>query len=472
MSKINKKSLLIFIFIPIFIFFLAFSFYSSIYKDIPITYWDEDFWIGRSYFFELLLKKDFNNSLWLSYFSYDQPKLAEYMYGAVLYPYYLKLKKEKKYKEFIQFLIDHNFYEEELDNYPQYQQYKNNNKNFVDWSKVYNPDFHVTTTSLRKKIGPKIEKTIDLLLKARKINIYILSINIVIVYFLTYFLTNSLLISLITSFFYGNNYLIIDASLKAHSDGLFTLLFNISLLFLILYFKNKNHPIKYAIFFAISVALLNSTKINGVMLIIIFNLLLLFDFLKKYLYKKRENLFKIILNFLLVSFIFLNLFILHHPFLIKNPIKNTLFLYEHRKITGLQQSEEFKEYKLKTKKERLLTIWRNFLGKAANHYSSYKFIENFIEKKPRIYSMIIKILFIVGFILFLFQRGKKFWFFITTFFLVQIIMSFYLFLNWDRYFIHLVFFFCLFPLYSLKILEELFYRLLKSYKLFFPKKKI
>jgi len=90
MKKIIKYFL-----IPLFIFIIFFTFYNNVYKKISITYWDEEAWLGRGYFFELLIKGDFNNPLWDTPLAFDQPKLTEYMYGAAIYPTYLKYKEKK-----------------------------------------------------------------------------------------------------------------------------------------------------------------------------------------------------------------------------------------------------------------------------------------------------------------------------------------------------------------------------------------
>ena len=261
MKKIIKYFL-----IPLFIFIIFFTFYNNVYKKISILYWDEDGWLGRGYFFELLIKGDFNNQLWDTPLAFNQPKLTEYMYGAAIYPTYLKYKEKlsKKNIDYAQFFIDHNFYQVDGE---KYEKYKENNYQFIDWEKGKFVDFDASASQLVNKYGQNFQKTIDLIFTARKINVYLLSLNVVIVYYISVFcfgLFPSLLISLL----FGSNNFIIEACLKAHSEGLFLFLFNLDLLILILTVK-KNRL--FSILFAIVTGLLWQTKINGVMMLIIFN---------------------------------------------------------------------------------------------------------------------------------------------------------------------------------------------------------
>lgn len=95
-----------------------------IYKDISIRYWDEYAWIGRSYYFDFLIKGDIHNFHWQSYYAVNQPKLAEYLYGALLYPKFLS-QKEYYDNDYIKFLIDNNFYEITSTYYHNYKQKSN-----------------------------------------------------------------------------------------------------------------------------------------------------------------------------------------------------------------------------------------------------------------------------------------------------------------------------------------------------------
>lgn len=170
---------LVLILLTLFIF--STSFYNSQYKKIPICYWDEYYFIGQSYFFELYLKKDFKKALWQGYFSYEQPKLVEYFYGLYLYPYYLKTKKNNQYKNYIDFLIDHNFYYTEgIEN-----EKLKIKRNFIDWGKNPAEVTNVSAYFLINKFGDKLEKTINLIYQVRQANVYLLSFAVVI--FLSYF---------------------------------------------------------------------------------------------------------------------------------------------------------------------------------------------------------------------------------------------------------------------------------------------
>ena len=93
----------------LFIFFI--TFYWQILKLPKIEYWDEHVWISQGFYLELLIERDFNNKLWNSLYSYDEPKLVPYIFGSLFYPNYLSERKNKDNNyDYVKFLIDRNFY--------------------------------------------------------------------------------------------------------------------------------------------------------------------------------------------------------------------------------------------------------------------------------------------------------------------------------------------------------------------------
>ncbi|MCM8787962.1 MAG: hypothetical protein NC935_07945 [Candidatus Omnitrophica bacterium] len=451
------------ILISILIFIFFFIFYSKEYKKIPIRYWDEHGWIGRGYYFDLYLKRDFKNDLWNNYYSYNQPKLAEYLYGFVLYPKYLSYKKEEKLKnyDFAKFLIDHNFYKISS---KEYEYYKNSKNEFINWGKNPREVFDVSPEFLIKKFGSGIKKTINLVYAARKINILILSLTVVIVYLLSVILSKSKAVAILTSIFYGTNILIVNASLRAQSEGLFLFLFNLSLLLLILFFQNDKNSFKIGLaFFSVS-AFLTATKLNGLMMPVIFNLIGFFIFIYKF-FNKNKVCTKILKTLLFGNILFFFVFVFHHPLLIKNPLNGLILLFNHRYNTALHQAEyELPETALWSFKDRILAIYKNFFSeKEIIYYNNYFIFKNLISKHPKIFSYLFLLSFIGGLFLFIKEKIKLFWYFLVTFALIILFMGFYLMLNWDRYFVHLHFFQIFFIIYGKNFFKFIF--LLKQPKL-------
>jgi len=321
----KNKKIIIYFFIPLLIFTFFLTFYISIYKKIPIRYWDEHDWIAKSYYFDLLVKGDFNNELWFTINSYDQPKLTEYLYGSVLYPYYLNYKKNKEV-DFVEFLINHNFFKVSS---LKYQNYKNSKADFINWGANPKEVFDVSPDYLIKKFGKNIQKTINLIFIARQVNVIILTFNVLVVYFLSFILSNSIFISVLTALFFGTNTLVVSASLRAQSDGLFLFLFNICLLLLVLFFRKNRYPFKIGLLFFIFSAFLNATKINGVMIVFIFDLLGIIVLIYNYIFKSKI-VYRLLKSLIVGNFLFIFLFIAHSPLLIRYPIKGTLLFYKHR----------------------------------------------------------------------------------------------------------------------------------------------
>lgn len=401
------------------------------------------------------MQRKFDSSLWFDVNAYDHPKLAEYIYGLILYPHYLKSKKIFNQKEYsyTHFLIDHNFYK--IYSY-QYEQYKNK-INFIEWGKKPWEVMDVSPDYLIKKFGQGIKKTVYLIFIARKVNVYILTLNVLVVYFLSFVLSNSMLIAFLTSLFFGTNTLIVTASLRAQSDGLFLFLFNLCLLFLVLFFKNKKHSFKIGLLFFFFAALLNATKINGIMLVFIFYFIAFLMLVERWVFKNIIE-FQILETLIFGSFLFLLVFICHHPLLIRQPIKGTVLLYKHRQETALHQARyELPETALWSFKERMMAIYNNFFsGNGVKIFNNYYPLHRLINKYPYFFSKFFLISFISGFFLFIKEKRKEHWYFIISFILTITFMGFYLLLDWDRYYIELNFYVIFLTIFIWKIIKNIF----------------
>ena len=454
MKKIIKYFL-----IPLFIFIIFFTFYNNVYKKISITYWDEEAWLGRGYFFELLIKGDFNNPLWDTPLAFDQPKLTEYMYGAAIYPTYLKYKEKlsKKNIDYAQFFIDHNFFQV---NGEKYEKYKTNNHQFINWGPKDFGEFSI----LLSKYGQNFQKTIDLIFIAREVNVILLSLNIIIVYYISIFCLN-FFPSLLVMLFFGINNFIIETCLRAHSEGLFLFLFNLGLLFLIITIKKNK---LFSIPFAIVTGLLWQTKLNGVMMLIIFDAIFIIKAVIDW-FKSKKIIMDDILLIFIVNLLTLLVFVNTNFFIMKSPIKNILIYYQERNEQSQQQAAAYPLDKLSSPKERIIAIYKNFL------YDPFYFrASDFFPAKinqimnTTIYKLIYRTSLLLGFggvFISFFKKKKKsnIIFLLVVFFLIQLIMSQYLILNWDRYFIQISLFFIIFYVQGLVNLTKIVSRAYKNY---------
>ena len=443
------------IIIPLLIFLSFLSFYLFYLKSIPIRYEDEAYWIGRSYFFELFIKTDFNNPLWQSYYSYDQPKLAEYIYGFWLFPKYLIYKREHENIDFGRFLIAHNLYSIKG---KEYAEYKNNLSQFTEWGPH---DYNVSSSELIKKYGEGFKKTVDLIFYARMLNALLLAGNLVIIYFLISSLSGTI-IALLTTLFYGINNLILTTGLIAHSEALFLFLFSFGLYLLVRIFSNKEYGIKTLVLFGIISGLVAQTKLNGFMFLLFFWFFSIVYFLNNLWLKKLFNLKKKVILFALVNITTFLVFVFLHPLLYHNTSNNIIKIFEFRK-TSAMSSASLIGPSLLNFNSRLKAIYSNFFGK--DKIQSYNGVA--IAKFNSFYlSPVLILFFLLGTgssLAIIVKHGNSFTraeIFLSLFILLQIMMGFYLYIDWDRYYAPLVLFFIYFQTLG-------FIRVLKFLKLKF-----
>jgi len=450
-----KKNWKILSLVSIILFFLLF--YLLYIKNIPIRYDDEAHWIGRSYFFELFLKRDFNNKLWQSEFAYDQMMLQSYIYGILLYPKYLILKTKNKSIDLGKFLIEHNFY---FISGKSYINYKDKLINFINWGPQ---DYNVSPQNLLSKYGKNFEKTIEIIFIARKFNALLLSINLLIIYILTSLISNNL-IAIITVIFYGFNKLIILTSLIAHAEALFLLIFNLGLLILLYIFNSKKELFTH-LFFGIISALCAQTKLNGFLLIIFYDILIIFQSIYYFLNNQIDNFKKNILYFLITNFSCFFIFFFLNPFFYSNPFNNLIFAINYRKKTASQQAQ-YLGPALTSFSDRIKTLYFNFFDKSKNNYNySYPLF----LKENKIFNLLLIIGFFFGVYNFLLDFFKKKLplkksIFLFIFILLNIALGIYLYLDWDRYFDIIVIFFIFFQIHGIFSLVNNFLSLIISQK--------
>lgn len=304
----------------------------------------------------------------------------------------------------------------------------------------WNPeDFKVSPKYLLNKYGTKFQETLDTLFLARKPNVLWLGLNTVIVYFLSLFFLGGVP-SLLVAVLFGLNNLLIEMSLRAQTDGLFLFLLNLDLLFIMMTFnKNRN----FFLGVGIITGLLWQTKINGAMLLIIFNAIVALNFVFKWFWKK-ENKFTVLLIILSTNILAFLVFVNTSFYLIQSPIKNTIDYYKIRLKEARSQAKEIPDARLDNPLTRIYAMSTNMTV----NYNYVSLSKHLIPKSISVLTsskafLILYFLFIVAGMI----MAPKI--LLGVFILTEVIMSSYLLLNWDRYYIQLYFFYIFFFVYGL-----------------------
>jgi hypothetical protein len=429
------------------------------YKTPVIRFGDEIAWIGGGYFYELLLKKDFKNPLWQTTISYDQPKFTYYYYAALLYPDYLKMKNKPAGYDYAKYLIDNNFYWMRSSFY---QNYRNKNINFIDWK--FDTPLTISQSNeeqkeIIRKMGPGIKPTIAMIYKSRFINVILLSLTVVLVFLLTRKFSN-LFIAIITAIIFGSNYLITQISFLAQGDGLFNFLFLLSTYLLLILVENLFRPGKRFIIsllaLSITLPVLNQTKLNGVMMLFFSIALLTIVTIFSYFNKKTSNTLRHIFSILVIISMSISIFLALDPYLYSDTINRVNKLYSYRKeVSFVMGYHQGGHNILNTPYERINAIYQNFYLKDIQHcrYNEVFFLRSFCLKSLVMYKYFKIVLLFTGIYYCLknIVRNKSLpvLFIFSLFFFLQLMISLYLFLNWDRYFIQLVYFFIFFQVSGL-----------------------
>ncbi|MDO8451453.1 MAG: hypothetical protein Q7S76_01140 [bacterium] len=430
----NSKRLLV-LYIPIVLFLMFTRTYLRHIPRISYSYWDEMLWVGRSYFFDFFVRGDFTNNAWKTYQAYDQPKLTEYAYGAWLYPLYLKeqSKRQEQGFDYTKFLIINGFYEVDERFEQTYRSYLEEHAgevaNFLETDDGFREDY-------RGKYGDKSLKTLDLISHARTINAFLLSGAVVAGYYILLRL-GGLVPALVFSLSYGFNILLVTSGLKAHAEGLFVLLFNASLLAIIYYFTHQNR-LRHVILFSILAGLTVSTKLNGIMVLISFIVLNLPSVFRKNSKKIRGMLLShMFLSIVLSLLIFVNL----NPYTFSSPVTKVQDMFDWRMATAGGQANLFQSASLPTPASRITQIFDNFYNpERISSFNAFLYAESRVP-----YSWVLFVLFLGGItsevIRIKKDQNKAAIILLVNFFLVLAFMSYYLLLDWNRYYAHLVFFF-------------------------------
>lgn len=452
MANILKKPWLWFA-VATFVFFtvLVIS-YNAFSKSLPVSYWDEFLWVGRSYFFELFIERDFDNAAWETCEAYDQPKLAEYAYGAWLYPGYLVEKNYRGYTSYAEYLIKNGFSEMNQTYCDAHPELKNTFSSIK-----YDPTMSGSPRQCVDEYGKALLKPIGIIFKARAMNIVLLAGAILFGYFMALKLGGPIL-AILFSFSYGFSTLMINTSLIAHSEALFVFLFNGGLLFMALYFSNLRR-IYYLFIFSLLSGLCASTKLTGFILPTIF-----FVLNNIFIFVIAKNKFRHFLLGLLPIALTILIFITLNPFIYSNPVKNVKFMFDWRSKVVRDQADINKvkiTYGLPVN-HRVLSNF--YFSNTTGAYNSIKLLETFEYSK--IYGIALFGLYALGLIELAKKASKVDPLAITVlggFVLIRIFMMGYLVLDWPRYYVPLEYYFVIIQSYGMLFLLKYLHHLLSHF---------
>ncbi len=326
------------------IFLINISFLFSV-RTIPyIEFWDEHWWIARGYFFELLIQRNFSDSLWQGYYSYDQPKLAEYVHGAWQYPLYLNKRKElgTKYR-YTDFLKEGNFYS--IDTFP-----PKTTESFIAW----NATDGLTIDQAIQRYGEPFTKTIRMVLHGRSLSILFVAASGLLVFVITKYILSSIAAFMLMAAFLSNT-VTVYGGIKATSEGMFLFFYLAGLLIMIRMFCARTLRFDTAAILGIITALCSLTKLNGISLTIPYFIMLIWHTVYT-----RERARNATLHVLVYIGVFLVFFIAASPFLYTNPVKGAIFMYKWRYSVAQKNQIEFPQSALWSITDRSNRIFQRY----------------------------------------------------------------------------------------------------------------
>jgi hypothetical protein len=399
--------------------------YRHFSKEIPISYYDEEWWIGDSYFYQFYTEGNFNRNIWDSNSSKDQPMLTRYVFGAWLYHEYIEAKKYDKSLDYSKFLTSRGFLGPGILS----QHSPKNDLVTLPVGISGLPD------DLVKDLGGGILTNIQIIQKVRGLALLLLIIAVVVP---TLLIKNvkGLLFASVFLFFYGFNTLIVNSGLMAQTESIFLLFFNSSLVFMYIFYSNIK-KLRYLFIFSVLAGLCFSTKLNGIMLLFAFIALeteiLIF-------HERNTNIIKSISNVAASAFITLSVFTVLNPFVYPNPIGRILEMFNHRQGVVNIQMKIFPEDAINRTGDQYLYIAKSFFdNEHILEFNNIKFNSIIDFLGPLLFA-----LFVLGMYLEIkkARKGDKFAdFMLIAFIVVGLTTGAYLQLSWNRYLVHLVIFF-------------------------------
>ena len=403
-SKVTQFILSIVV-LPLCLGSIFYFYYRTIVNSEPVNYYDEVMWIGKSYFFDLFIH-DKTNTLWDSVYSYDQPKLVEYMFGMSVYPSYLQEKKKDSGLTYFAFLSRNRLLCDaciDAEHLPADSVLTSYNDFLTNPPSKTETQFYSLVTS------------------ARTVNVFISIATIMLVYYFGMSLWGTIS-GLFLALFYGSNSLILRTTLLAHADALLLFFMIASLYFLFLYMKKSR--IEFYFLSSACIGCMASVKIIGLILLLPFIFLTI----------SAKNAGKQVQRFMGVLFIIASIFWLFNPYIRKNPFQRIQTMYTHRLYQEFWVGPNDASYFMPEPKNRIVSVYERFFVPTGPLY-----IAPFVASSYNGWgSWIYGILVIAGGVSFM---KKRFLFIPLTTYFIWITMAYWLIVGWDRYYAPLVFLF-------------------------------
>ncbi len=313
---------------------------------------DEVTFLERGKFFDWYIGGELNREEWRGYESYDVPKYAEMFYGMVLRSY--------SGKKTIENLTNKNFLEEGTQHAGSWR---------TDWSRNFCCSIDDLPDTILKRIEP--------IIVARRFSVYIFTLPSLFCIYLIGHLVKNWLYGLISMILIGTNSLFLQSMTTAMADSpliFFSLLFALqSLIWLKMVNADSN---KYGLLLSVLLGLCGglaiSTKLNGGINIIYFLLILIVLFVRK----RITIAYFLIHLFIVVSISYIVFFVIN-PFVWERPVKNTIYMVDHRLNTFHQQQNtpEFERDALRNISERIVAFNERMLQPEA-YYSNFGKLNN------------------------------------------------------------------------------------------------
>ena len=437
-KRINVIYLAVKTVLSVVIFAGFFYYYSSQAQSLDSRYYfDEYAWIGRSHYFELLLKGDLSNPRWDVIHRDGDPRLSSYIFGMFIYPDYLREKhKSDGGFDMVRYLIQRNVYEQRFMNeetHNAYSGYLSNKKLF--WKPSYADSKKLN--DLLVTYGQNFNDTISLIFRARMASVLLSSISVVVVFLLYSKLFKSTVMGLILTLLYGLSSLIVTYGTIAYTEPLYLLLTNLILLITVYIVTSKKYPVFYTILLTVFLALLNQTKLNGVLMLIITYSLVFIKHLVKNIRLILITLFGLINIFALV-------YIGTNPTLYKQPLNRIIKQYEWTFMVNIDQQSDkiFENHILNSPYQRFEFI-NDYFTSPQHRSIRPKFLTD--KEVAKVYVAIYSFLIFLGLTKSVIDIGRQKSInavnsTVVIGVVIYISLLFYVTLAWERYLIGLVFF--------------------------------
>lgn len=333
-----------------FFLFLILTFLYTHYINRLGYHADEYEWVGRSYYLNLVLTGDMDNLLWDSHFSYDHPKLTYFLFGAVLYPDFLVSGSHT----YIDFLGKYNIYQIDYFRMPAWKEVqKEFDKINLGYMTLDNCDSSYC-------------QSIPLIHKVRLLSVFFLVSAGILVYFIARLLSG-IFISILITLYWSTHIVIVLWGLSATGEAVFLFFFNLGLFVLFLLLGSGKYSLLDMTILGSILSLGFSTKIHGVVLFMLSGGLIFFDLLKQRLTSRLKNIESIVKPLLWMSFIFCVVIVLINPYLWLNPISKTKKMIDHRMTSAQKQQVSFPQDALYNPQQRVIGIYENLYANSGDN---------------------------------------------------------------------------------------------------------